>query len=457
LTPELALRLDRDAVEPLGSQLRESLREALRSGRLSPGERLPSSRTLAADLGISRGLVQTVYEQLSAEGYLVTRAGAPTRAAPAFPQSSVEARPAVGVRSPAIDFAPGLPDLRSFPMRDWVWACREVARTASARDIDYGPAAGSLRLREIAASYLRRVRGVVADSGGMVVTTGFTQGAALTLAVLKARGARAVAVEDPGHPAMPSMIRRAGLRPIPVRVDEEGLAVDDLRSTGATAAILTPAHQTPTGVVLSPTRRLALIDWARQVDGLVIEDDYDSEFRYDKSPVGSLQGLAPDRVVYLGSVSKALGPAVRLGWAVPPAYLLRELAAEKRLADHGSSGLDQLALAWLMESGRYDRHLRRMRKTYAARRRTLIDSLAVHAPHLPLTGLDAGFHALATLATDEARTIARAAERSVGLHGLTPYRSPTSTSAAGIVFGFGNLNESSIAQGIEQIADLLRN
>lgn len=458
LTPELALRLDRDAPETLGSQLREAVRGALRSGRLHPDERLPSTRTLAADLGVSRGLVQSVYEQLAAEGYLVARAGAPTRVAPTSRQSQ-SSRPSVDERPlPAIDFAPGLPDLHSFPMRDWLWACREAARTASARDIGYGPPAGSARLREIAAAYLRRVRGVDAEGGGVVVTTGFTQGAALTLAVLKARGVATVAVEDPGHPAMPSMIRRAGMRPVPTPVDDEGVVVDELPRTGATAAILTPAHQTPTGVVLSPQRRLALLEWAVQSDAFILEDDYDSEFRYDKEPVGSLQGLAPERVVYLGSVSKALGPAMRLGWVVAPTRLMDELAAEKQLADHGSPALDQLALAWLMESGRFDRHLRRMRKIYAARRRILIETLAAHTPPVRLTGLEAGFHALATLGADadEADIVARAAERSVGLHGLSPYLSADAAGPAGIVFGYGDLNEQSIVRGIEQIADLLK-
>ena len=357
-----------------------------------------------------------------------------------------------------IDFAPGRPDLNSFPARDWLWACAEATRTATARDMGYGDPQGSIRLREVIASYLQRVRGMFADAEDVVICSGFTQGITLTLAALRATGATSVAVEDPGHLDMPILVRRAGMQPVFVAVDDRGLVVDELARTESTAAIVTPAHQTPTGVVLAPERRLALLKWAQNVNGVVIEDDYDSEFRYDKQSVGSLQGLAEDRVVSVGSVSKSLAPAVRLGWVLAPSHLTDRIAGEKRRSDRGSPTLDQLALAHLMESGRFDRHLRRMRSVYAARRRALVEAIGEAAPDLQLTGLAAGFHAVAYLpvGANEAEIVDAAAQRSVGLQGLGRYQSPNSEAPSGIVFGFGDVNEDTIRRGIATIADLLR-
>ncbi|HEV7711244.1 MAG TPA: PLP-dependent aminotransferase family protein [Asanoa sp.] len=459
LTPEIMLRLDRATGGTLGAQLQEALRAAIRSGRLGGGERLPSSRKLAADLGVSRGLVQGSYEQLAAEGYLTATAGGTTRVAEAIRQS-VPDQPAARPRADrGIDFAPGSPDLNSFPMRDWLWACNEVARIASRAEIGYSDGAGSPRLRAVLASYAQRVRAASVNAQDVVVCAGFTQGVALTLRVLREQGARTVAVEDPGHPEMTMQVRRAGLEALPVPVDAHGVVVDALRRTAATAVILTPAHQTPTGVVLAPARRQELLQWAEERDGVIIEDDYDSEFRYDRQPVGALQGLAPDRVVLVGSVSKPLGPGLRLGWVLAPARLAPAIAVEKHRSDRGSPGLDQLALARLIESGRYDAHLRRMRRAYAAKRVALTEALRQHAPHLRLTGLDAGFHAVAELAdgADEAAVVAAAARRSVRLHGMDRYRAHGrgANGRAAIVFGFGDLNEHAIRSGVGAIADLL--
>ena len=456
--PEIFIELDRKSPETLGSQLQNGLRTAVRTGRLQAGERLPSSRKLAIHLGVSRGLVQAAYEQLEAEGYLRAFGGSATRVEfSAQPAVVTPPKPMPPARL-GIDFAPGRPDLNSFPARDWLWACAEATRTATARDMGYGEPQGSIRLREVIASYLQRVRGAFASADDVVICSGFTQGVALTLAALRAAGATSVAVEDPGHLDMPILVRRAGMHPIFVPVDDRGLVVDELARTDATAAIVTPAHQTPTGVVLTPERRLALLQWAEQGSGVVIEDDYDSEFRYDKQPVGSLQGLAADRVVSVGSVSKSLAPAVRLGWVLAPRHLRAQIADEKHRTDRGSPTLDQLALARLMESGRFDRHLRRMRSVYAARRKVLVDSMALHAPNLELTGLAAGFHAIAPLpeGANEVEIIDAAAQRSVGLQGLGRYRSPNSDGPPAIVFGFGDVNQNAIKRGIAAIGDLLR-
>ncbi|MCQ0015059.1 aminotransferase-like domain-containing protein [Actinomadura madurae] len=257
--------------------------------------------------------------------------------------------------------------------------------------------------------HLRRVRAALAEPEDIVVCSGFAQGLALVLHVLARRGVRRVAFEDPGYGdgATMAAAERAGIEAVPVPVDGLGLDVDALAATGARAVVVTPAHQWPTGVVLAPERRRALADWAADRNALVVEDDYDAEFRYDREPVGSVQGLAPGHVIGIGTVSKSLAPAVRLGWILCPPALTRAVAEEKRLADRGSPVLDQLALAALIESGRYGRHLRHMRPLYAARRAALVDALARHAPGVRLSGLDAGFHAVAHLPRGEGRAARR--------------------------------------------------
>ena len=457
LGPELLLRLDRTLPEPLGSQLERELREAIRSGRLGTGERLPSSRALAGELGVSRGLVLDCYQQLQAEGYLTTRTGSATRVAGGAylqPAPPVQAAPPSRL---VVDFRPGLPDLSSFPRRDWLWALREAAREAPTDMFGYGDPRGSAALREVLAAYLRRVRGAVADPERLVICSGFAQGLNLILRVLARQGVRRVAVEDPGDLDQPAIAARAGLQAVPVRVDQEGVDVASLAASDARAVVLTPAHQSPTGVVLAAQRRQALVAWANERDATIIEDDYDAEFRYDREPVGAVQGLAPDRVALLGTVSKSLAPAMRLGWIVCPAALAEAIAQEKDLEDRGSPWLDQLALATLVQSGRYDRHLRRMRASYARRRTTLVDAVTEHAPQVELHGLAAGFHAVAHLpdSLSEPAVVSAAGARSIGLYGMSRYRSSGAISPPQLVLGFGNLREGAIAQGITTIRDLL--
>jgi GntR family transcriptional regulator / MocR family aminotransferase len=454
--PEVLLRLDRDAPVPLGVQLQHELRTAIRAGRLVAGERLPSSRMLARELGVSRGLVIDSYQQLEAEGFLDTRAGSATRVART---AQVPAASLVPPRTPVhaeIDFFPGVPDLASFPVRDWAWALAEAARQAPTALAGYADPSGNDRLRNVVASYLGRVRGAATDPHHVVICAGFTQGVGLVLRVLADQGHTHLAVEDPGHPDAADIARSAGLEPVPARIDGRGVDVDGLRVGGARAVVLTPAHQTPTGVVLAPERRQALAAWAEECDGVIIEDDYDAEFRYDRQPVGLLQGLAPEHVVSIGTVSKSLAPTLRLGWLVSPTRLVGPLSRAKQLADRGSPGLDQLALAVLIESGRFDRHLRRMRSVYAGRRQALVDALAEHAPHLELSGLAAGFHAVAALqGRTEQAVIGAARERSVGLHGIGRYTVAGSSHDPALVLGFGNLSERAIHTGIRTISDLL--
>jgi GntR family transcriptional regulator / MocR family aminotransferase len=460
LSPELLLPLDRAAAEPLRSQLEGGLRDAIRSGRLRSGERLPSSRELARHLGLSRGLVQDCYGQLLAEGYLTARVGSATRVA-TVGTAVPRVRPAPDDK-PArltVDFRSGVPDLASFPRADWAWAQREVCRGAPNAALDYGDPRGSPVLRQVLASYLRRVRAAAAGPDRIVVCTGFAQGLDLALRVLVRTGVRRVAFEDPGYAAGSTLAiaARAGLEVVPVPVDGGGIDVSALAGTDAGAAVLTPAHQWPTGVVLAPQRRHALVAWAARRGAILIEDDYDAEFRYDREPVGAVQGLAPDRVIALGTVSKSLAPATRLGWILCPPHLVGPVTEEKRLSDRGSPVLDQLALATLIESGRFDRHLRRMRAVYGARRHALLDALRQHAPGVEVTGLAAGFHAVAHLpgSADERAVIDGARARSVGLYGMSSHRSTGATTPPRLVLGFGDLTERAIHAGIATVGDLL--
>jgi GntR family transcriptional regulator/MocR family aminotransferase len=470
LGPELLVRLDRSAAQPLRAQLETSLREAIRDGRLRSGERLPSSRELARGLGVSRGMVQECYGQLLAEGYLASRGGSATRVADLAEQPpATAAQPPRPVGRPAerpliADFQAGVPDLSSFPRTDWARAVRQACTEIASADLGYGDPHGSAVLREVLAGYLRRVRAAHAVPGQMTITGGFAQGINLVLRALsRERGLTCVAFEDPGYGSAQAdetvrAVLGMGLRVAYVPVDMEGLVVGALATSGAQAVVVTPAHQSPTGVVLSAARRHALIDWAQRTGGHVIEDDYDSEFRYDSGPVGALQGLAPDQVFLLGTASKALAPAVRLGWVHAPAALAGPVAAEKEMSDRGSSTIDQLALAALLTSGRYDRHLRHMRSVYAARRSALVDAFARHLPSVRLTGLAAGFHAIAPLppGADEAAVAAAARARRVGLHGLAGYRGADDPAAPpALVIGFGNVPERAIAPAIAAVADLL--
>ena len=497
LSPELLLPLDRNSGQPLRTQLEGGLREAIRTGRLPVGERLPSSRELARELGVSRGLVQECYAQLIAEGYLESRVGSATRVAPGLSgaaalvgavasagRATLEPAGVPGAPGPAgggagaraagaggvavgarliADFRSGVPDLAAFPRGDWVWAMREACREVATADLDYGDPRGSDVLRRVVAGYVRRVRAAEADPERIVVCTGFAQGLGLSLRALAARGVTRVAFEDPGYgqAGTSGSIRTAGAAgavAVHVPVDADGLDVAALAASGARAVVVTPAHQSPTGVVLTARRRHALVEWAARNDAYIVEDDYDSEFRYDREPVGVLQGLAPDRVLTIGTVSKALVPAIRLGWILVPPALVEAVAEEKTLSDRGTSGLDQLAVAALLESGRYDRHLRRMRAGYAKRREALIGALAQHAPGVRLTGLAAGFHAVAHLPSraDEAGVVAAARERSVGLYGMSLNRSDGSVRPPQLVIGFGHVSERAIEAGVAAVGDLLR-
>jgi GntR family transcriptional regulator / MocR family aminotransferase len=462
--PDLLVTLDRGA-GPLRNQIQDQLRDAIREGRLGAGERLPSTRRLAELLGVSRGTVVDVYEQLLAEGYVESAVGSGTRVA-AMPTGAGRApgfvaAPAPSPRTTEVDFEYGIPDLGSVPLTAWSWAVSEATRTLPTAELGDEDPAGSKHLREVVTAYHRRVRSGCAVADDAVVVSGFRQGLAFVLATLAQGGLRRIALEDPGPREHDVIARRAGLDAVPVPVDENGLDVGRLRDTGARAVLLTPAHQCPTGVALSALRRRELVAWADEVDGVILEDDYDAEFRYDRQPVGSLQGLNPARVIALGSVSKTLAPAIRLGWVLAPERFVEGIVQEKRLSSRGAPGLDQEALALLMETGRFDRHLRRVREIYRARRDVLAAEAELAFGQGQLQGLAAGCHALLRLpdGTSEGAIVETASSMGVRVNGLGHYRFQSADAEAepdplppALVLGFGNVTEHRISRGIRTLA-----
>src|SRR5947209_1917023 len=441
------------------AQLEDGLREAVRSGRMAARSRLPPTRSLASDLGVSRRLVVDAYAQLLAEGYLVARRGAGTYVAEAAGASGVPAAEPETSRM-AFDFFPGYPDLASFPRVPWLRAMREVLAVAPDLSLGYPDPRGAIELRRALAGHLRRVRGVVLDAQTIVVCSGAAQGLVL---LARALGAPHVAMEDPGLPHQRAILAAHGARLTALPVDAHGACVAELDAieaqAGAVDAVfVTPAHQSPTGVALAPGRRAALLEWAGHSGGVVIEDDYDAEFRYDRAPLAALQGLAPDRVVYMGTVSKTLAPALRLGWLVLPPRLLEAVVEQKLLADHGCPTLDQLALATLLESGAYDRHLRQARRRYRARRDALVTAVARHLPGARVTGLAAGLHAIVQLArpVDGLALLRAAQRRSVGVYLLGYAHMQPRPEHDGLVLGYASLPEASIEEGIRRLGEALQ-
>jgi GntR family transcriptional regulator/MocR family aminotransferase len=458
LAEDLLVELRRDGPVPLHTQIAGRIRDAIRAGDLRAGASLPPTRTMAAGLGISRGVVVEAYQQLTAEGYLASRPGGYTRVAAGTAVEAPRAAAPAAPPGPRIDFGYGRADVAHFPRAAWLRSVRRVLTEAPAETFGYPTGRGAPELRGALADYLNRVRGTAARPEDIVVCTGYAQGLALLTAVLKARGAKRVAVEDPSiDDDVRPLARAAGLEVVGVPVDSDGVRVAALDGLDADVLVLTPSHQWPTGGVLPPESRAAVLRWARDRDALIVEDDYDAEYRYDRSPVGAIQGLDRDRVVYGGTASKTLAPGLRIGWLLAPPHLVGELADAKLIADRGSSVVDQLTFADFLVRGEFDRHLRRMRPVYRRRRDALLAALAARLPQWEPAGVAAGLHLVAWLppGLDEEAAVAAAAARGVRVRGVGPYRLAT-PGRAGLILGYAALDEAGLAAGVGLLAAAVR-
>ncbi|MEV0404416.1 PLP-dependent aminotransferase family protein [Actinoallomurus sp. NPDC050550] len=437
-----------------------ALRDAVRDGRLAPGTRLPPYRSLAADLGLARNTVADAYAELIAEGWLIARQGSGTRVAPrAEPVRS----PRVPKRAPARPASPthnlrqGQPDAASFPRSAWLAAARRALNTAPNDAFGPGDPRGRTELRQALAEYLARARGVRTTPDRIVVCSGFAHALRLLFGGRVLRGP--LAMESYGLAFHRSLLEAASVRTVPLTLDESGTRTSELRSLkGVRAVLLTPAHQFPTGGPLHPERRVTAVDWARTHGGVILEDDYDGEFRYDREPIGAVQGLDPERVVYLGSVSKSLSPALRLGWMVLPEHLVDPVLTAKGEREAWAGVIDQLTLAEFIASGHYDRHIRRMRQHYRARRDRLVATLRARAPHIDLTGVAAGLHAVLHLPPETERSAVQAAARqSIALDGLADFRHPAATMPVqdGLVVGYATPPDSGYGAAVEALCRIL--
>ena len=455
--PALDLHLDLPATR-VRAGLEAALRAAVRDGRLRPGTRLPPSRALAADLGIARNSVADAYQQLVAEGWLTARTGAGTWVAShAAPAQRAPAAPASPAQPPRYDLRPGVPDLSAFPQRAWLAAARAALVSSASGVLGYPDPQGLPVLRSALAGYLARTRGVSVSPDRLVVCAGFGHGLALVCAVLRARGARTLAVESHGHQLHRRAAQAHGLRWQALPVDAHGARADLLAASGADAVLLTPAHQFPLGVTLSPQRRRAVIAWAIGQGGLVIEDDYDGEFRYDRQPVGAIQALAPDQVIYAGTASKSLAPGLRLGWLAVPGPLVAEVVAAKVAGGAEPSTLDQLTLAELLTSGGYDRQIRHARLVYRRRRDRLAAVMARQAPLAAVAGIAAGLHALLLLPPgwQEDEAAGGAAARGLAVEGLAGYHAGGDPHPPALVIGYASPADHAFTTALARLAATL--
>jgi GntR family transcriptional regulator/MocR family aminotransferase len=457
---DLLLGVSRSGEGTLGAQIEQQLRRAVRDGSLKPGVRLPSTRDLARQLGVSRRIAVDAYAQLAAEGYLTLRPGARPQvsdaaSAPRAPDDDPVPSPA----RPRFDFRPSVPDVSLFPRAAWLRSVRAALTTMTDPELVLGDPRGADVLRAALADYLGRVRGVVADPSRVLVTSGYSQGLGLVCHALRQRGASRIALEDPSNPEQREIAARAGLEAVAIGVDDQGIRVDELERARVNAVVVTPAHQDPTGVVLTSERRAALVAWLRARGTFAIEDDYDAEYRYDRAAVGALQGLDPERIVYAGSASKILAPALRLGWLVLPKPLVAGVSHEKVLADRATALIEQHALADMLTRGELDRHLRRMRLRYRARRDAIVEALAKELPDTSIGGIAAGLHVIVRLAEgDDERAIREAAaRRRIEFSTLqVEYDTDALQPQAVLLLGYAQMPEPAIRDGVRELAAVVR-
>nr|WP_053700048.1 PLP-dependent aminotransferase family protein [Streptomyces sp. NRRL F-5755] len=463
----------------LSDWLARRLRLAIADGRLAVGDRLPATRTLAEELRVSRGVVTEVYQRLIEDGHAAGRGragtvvvAAPVAApapAPARTRTAAEPPPgavftaepgadvfdAVRAAPARIDLSPGTPDLASFPRTAWLRAERRVLGTLAATGLGYGDPRGTPELRRAVARWLARNRGIAAGPDEVLIVNGTAQTLGLLAQVLRGRGVFEVAVEDPGSLGARQHLQYWGLRTPPVPVDADGIRVAGLRDCGAPAVMVTPAHQFPTGVVLGGGRRRELMRWATATGGLIVEDDYDAEHRYDRPPVPALRAMLPEHVCYAGSVSKLLAPTLRTGWVVAPPELHGALVDAKRFTDLGSAALPQLALAELMETGELERRLRQVRRRHRARRDAMIRAVDTHLPGADVQGAAAGLHLTVTFDAGFADTdlAAAALARGVKVHPLSWHCQRPGR--PGLVLGYAASTVTEIEEGVAVIGKVL--
>lgn len=468
--PELLLSVRRgEGAPPLGVQIEQGLRSAIRERRINRGERLPPTRTLAGDLGVSRRVVVSAFDQLVAEGWLDARVGAGTYVRLALPEPRAAGavpglpdQPRRGIRaSPTVrfDFFPGHPDLGAFPRAAWTRATRDALREISDAALGYSDPRGLRELRVAVAGMLARTRGVVCRPRQVVICQGAAQALGLLVQAATATTRRPprIAVEDPCLPEHRDLLTFHGADLVPVPVDELGVRDEAIVAARCDHALLTPAHQCPTGVVLSAGRRPAIVRWAQGGNVLLIEDDYDAEYRYNRAPVAALQALAPDSVAYLGSASKTLAPALRLAWLVVPEDRLEAVVQAKRYADAGSPAIDQAVFARLIASGSYDRHLRTARRRQSERRDALVAAVARHLPQSRVEGAAAGLHAVVRLPApvdaDDIRV--RALTRGVSVYPMSAWHADPPPETSRIVLGYGSLAPPAIAEGVRRLSEVV--
>ncbi|KRV46545.1 GntR family transcriptional regulator [Wenjunlia vitaminophila] len=458
-TSGVDLHLELDGAGGRRTGLERALRGAIRDGRLGPRARLPSTRRLAVELGLARGTVQAAYDQLVAEGYLTTRRGSGTTVAVLPERRPEPPGPADAPDPPRHDLVPGSPDATSFPVAAWLRATRRALSRAPVTAYGYGDPRGRTELRTALAEYLGRTRGVLARPERIVIVSGFVQALGLLAQVLNDPGPATVAMESPGLDFHRAVAARRGLTVLPLPVDDRGARTELLATPGfraVRAAVVTPSHQFPTGVSLHPTRRRALTEWARSRGGLIVEDDYDGEFRYDRQPVGALHGMAPDHVVYLGTASKTLAPGLRLGWMVLPDHLVDPVVEAKLLTDHCTETIGQLALAELISSHAYDRHVRASRLRYRRRRDLLLSRL--DRPDLEVRGISAGLHALVRFSAEgptEADVRRQAEARGLALGYLGEWWHAPGDHPQAVIVGYGTPSERAYPAALDALAETL--
>lgn len=453
------LHLELTATGSRRAALAEALRTAIQDGRLAAGTALPPYRSLAADLGIARNTVAATYSELVAEGWLTARQGSGTRVAERsapLQRPRTPGRPTTATAVPEHNLLQGQPDASAFPRKAWATSTRRALTNAPNSAFGPGDPQGRLELRTALAHYLARARGVRAEPERIVICAGFSDALRLLFGGGVLRGT--LAVEAYGLAFHRALLASAGVRTVPLGLDEHGSRTSELDDhDDVRAALLTPAHQFPVGGPLDPVRRHAAVEWARRHGGTVIEDDYDGEFRYDREPVGAVQALDPDHVVYVGSASKSLSPALRLGWMVLPESLVDAVLEVKGRRERWTGVVDQLTFADLIACGAYDRHVRQMRQRYRARRNRLAAALAEHAPHIEPTGIAAGLHAVLRLPPGtESSTVEAAAAQGIALDGLAGYRHPDAAAAFdGLVVGYAAPSDHALTPALAALCRIL--